>query len=410
MIKKTKSQYLISIFFALSAAGLGLLMVPILGNLYSPEQVGLYAVYISIAAIASKIATLQLEYRFGLEDNFCSNVQHLRVHLTILLIVTFFIGIPAFYFLRDALSMNGVLGCLLSVLMTLAAGMRLNFVYYLVAEKKIASMGAVKFFAALIALCAVGIYGYFAANHYIEVPLLISAVFLLGMFVFLFLVKGGFRQSISIDLLIGYMSKNWRFVRYKVSQATLNELGRQLPIFFILAQFGAKHLAYYYIANRIVSASYNILSDTARPLLHRQFSVFKTSKNIDRLRRLLLWSVLAFGVVAIFYSFVILFVLPVILPFLVRGWGEEVLSFLVPLLLWYGTKFSVSPNATIMSVLGKENIAFWVVALFFIFRLSYTILWVGNDAVAYVWGYSIISFCFYVAYMASMFLSVRKFN
>ena len=414
-----KMGWLRNVVVISSSSALGQLLTvivaPILTRIYSPSDMGVMRIYLSILGIITVSSALNYEMAIPLPEDDSSAINLLALSLSILLLVSTLVGI-AFIFLGTQLLEIFDAVIIVDYVWLLPIGMLgygiYNILsYWAVREKAYAVIAKTKLIKSLgMVMTQLGL-GAITAN---PIGLIIGE--LVGHF------SGALTSakliinrnkvllpSISIDGVRKVAARYRRFPLLSSWSTLLNAFGSQLPILFISAIYGSEVLGWISLGQTIMVVPLSLIARSVSEVFFGEFAQAANDNNgqLPRLFRRMLISM-----VVISLPVVILFALlgPILTPIIFGNrWLEAgiYMRILAPKIFF---QTIAQPTGSALAVLERQDLhivrevlrvivfaGVFMVIFYFSLPVETAILW-----------FSLISSLYYAFYVAISFFAIRK--
>jgi len=227
---------------------------PILTRLYSPEDFGLLALYVSITAILQVILSMRYEYAI----NLCENVREAMAVLKLCLIIVLFFAVVSLVFVwlyRDMVAARLGLPELADYLWILPISLLLLgsfnvFKFWCVREGEFSLIGRARLKQVIASLVVqiggfafgpISLVGGQVANQIFGVKSLGAKPLRMSEF-----------KSVNLADMRAMLVRYRRFPLYSSWSALISSTSRTLPTFFFVILFGPASAGFYSITNRVL--------------------------------------------------------------------------------------------------------------------------------------------------------------
>jgi len=373
------------------ATGLGvaqairLLAAPIIARLYSPDDLGLLTLFLSIISIISVVACLRYEQAILLpKDNHqASNLFAVSllstVAISILIVpIVLFVG-PYFTSLINAPDLLPYL--VLVPPAVLFGGIYLALNYWTSREKKFGRLSTNRVINSVV---GTGTQVGAGAAGLANAGSLIGA-FVLGSFVSTSVLGGQtlrddwslLRKNIHRKDMLLSMIRYKKFPLFGIWSALLNSLSWQLPAFLLSAFFSTSVVGFYGMANRLLRIPMNFIGNSIAQVFFQRAAIAKNDGSLaiiveNTFRRLVNYSLIPLLLLAFIGRdlFVIVFG---------EVWAEAGVYVQI-LSIWTFFWFISSPLSTLFSVLEKQELGLRINMVLFFLRLVSLLVggWIGD--------------------------------
>ncbi|MFS0689433.1 lipopolysaccharide biosynthesis protein [Sporosarcina sp. 179-K 8C2 HS] len=336
---------------------IGILMIPIIARIFSPEDIGQLSLLISILAIINVFSTLKLELALPLEAENKKLVNLISASFIILLFVVIitFIAVHGLL-INDLLSYNLVFYLL--PLMLLGDGIYNLVVYFSIRFENYKGIAISKISKSLITSGSQISFGLVKSN---SLSLILGDILgrILGANRLLVKVVTFIKEhknEISLRNIASAIREYKKFPLLSAPSAFLNSSSLQLFPIFIGLFFNNYYLGIYAMGQRILVAPLGFISQAIGQFFLGNATKLVRSNNIKQLKAifmrylifLLLFSGSIVSIILIFSEIIINF-------FLGNNW-IEVNDVIKAISLMVVIQFAVSPLSQILNVLKKQEI------------------------------------------------------
>ena len=253
---------------------------PILTRIYTPEDLGTLAIYLSIVAVFSNIITLKYELAIIIPKEDKDSTGLMILSLIISIISSIIVFLIVFFFNQDIVSLLGkgnkeISKWLYFVPLTIFfIGVYNSFNYWLnrkekykpLAASKIVNMGGMTFSQIILGLLKFKPIG------------LLYGVLIGRLFSSLLLMKQvlkedkNFYKSISFEKIKIQAIKYKNFPLYSLPADSINVISNQLPVFFIGKYFGGNVLGNYSLMERVFGAPISLIGRAVSDVFRQKAS------------------------------------------------------------------------------------------------------------------------------------------
>jgi O-antigen/teichoic acid export membrane protein len=355
---------------------LPIIISPVLTRLYSPEDFGAFAIFLSIVSIVSVISCGRYELAIMLpkKDEEAINVAALAFIINTIISLFFFFLILIFKdFILDFLNANSLsFWIYLAPLTAFFMGLFniLNYtnnrfkLYKDISKATIMKSIASSSMQLLMGVLKTGVSGLISGQ------IISQAVANTKLF---FNIKNtGLLKEIKKDIIKIMIRRYSDFPRYSIAGALLNVASLQAPLLMISMLFASSALVgYYSFANRMLQLPVVLIGSSVAQVFYQKFSQFQKDpyKQKELLfrtwKKLFLIGIIPFSIVFFFGEEIFSFIFG-------NNWSEvgRMASILSPLTF---VMFISSPTSTAYIVFGMQKIALYlnILLLFFILLSIY---------------------------------------
>lgn len=340
---------------------LGILAVPLLINLYSPDDFRLLAVYVAVVTILMPIATMRLDAAIPIPENDdeAISLMVLSAITTLLLVILLSVAIV---FFGPTIAKTIGYSDLVPHLWLFPFGVGLigaysNLQYMAVRNKSFNLLARTKLLQASLGVSMQLGMGW---NGLGVVGLLFGHALFSGAGV-LSLGKASLKKSLSkasakylsITALIKTLRKYQRFPRYSVLEVLCNNLGIQLPILIIATYSMGPEAGLLFLAMRLVGAPMTIIGSSFSSVYFSEAPQYKRDGNlvvetVSLVKRISRFVVLPFLAAAPFAV--------KLLPKFIDSEWDSLGPIILMMLPWYSFRLIASPISMVMHVQMRQKL------------------------------------------------------
>ena len=363
--KQNLKKYIKSIFTLVSgtsiAHGIVIIISPLLTRLYTPDEFGVLALYVSILSVLVVVSSLKYELAIPLSKEEREAKSLVILSINIVFIFSFIIGVSIFLFqnwFKYKIHSNEQVAswfmCLLPFSL-LGAGVYTIFNYWavrkgyyrLIARTRI-RQSTVQVFTQVVC----GIFNFGAAGLLIGDMLgRISGGWRLAITVFR---EKGFFIGVTLEEIKSSAMSYKKFPLLSTWSSLLNSFSLQFPIFMCSFMFGSTVAGLYSLTHRIVGASLNIIGQAVSQVYLNALSIY-IHTNPVKLKQLFLINTKYLLLLSIF-PFIILMVMgPWIFENIFGASWKEAGVYLRLLGVMYMLQFVIGPLSQTLNMLGKQE-------------------------------------------------------
>lgn len=284
MIPKVNNEsFLKSTFLVSASSGLSQLILiifaPIITRLYDPESFGIFTLYQSVIFFLSLSSTLRISNAILTADK--NDVDHLvglsiRINLFIFTVVIF-----SCYLVHFFISSSLILLIPFALFLSINNVFFLNLIIY---SKKFSSLALSRLLQSIVQVsvqCLLFTFGYFGLiyGHFLaQLILLLMYLYFLREFLF---TKRIYPKKIYRHIFYKYFN----FVRFGLASLLVNNLSRQLPIFFLFVLFSAEISGMYALSYMVLAAPIGLLASNVYSVTLSRISTFKDENILNSFSR-----------------------------------------------------------------------------------------------------------------------------
>ncbi|MCH7418391.1 oligosaccharide flippase family protein [Pseudomonas mosselii] len=389
---------------------------PILTRIYSPEQFGLFALFMAIASIAAVLVTGRYEQAILLpkEDRDAMQVVALSTLLSILLSFTLFVLVCFFNApIAELLGNPAVAPWLYWIpLSTLLMGGYQSLSYWCNRKGQYKRLAVSR---TLQSGCSSGgqlAGGALAAGvtGLVWGQLIGQLLALLALARMVLREDRSFVRGVSLGQMAAWAKKYINFPKFLIAAHGFNTASSQMPIMLLSVMFNASSVGFYNLTQRVLGAPITLVAGALGDVFRQEASrAYIDTGNcklvyVKTLKRLLIVSILPFF--AFFLMAPVFFALVFGEPWRVAG---EYARILVPM---FFLRFVASPLSMVFIVAEAQKLDLaWQVMLFVLVVVAFLAgYWLGSEWLALVFFTIAYSFCFLVNLLISYRLACGGFN
>jgi O-antigen/teichoic acid export membrane protein len=382
---------------------------PILTRLYSPEDFGVFGLYMAIASIASVFVSGRYELAIMLpkSDDDALNIVFLSLTLSSVISAVMLLLITLFdYKIAKLLGSPGIRKILYLLPVSIFLMGAYQAINYWANRKglfKATALSRVSQGGSTSLLQMTGGYQSFGSMGLVGGQLFGQLLSILVLIVITVNEKNFDLSKIHPKRIIAVCKKYSKFPKYLVAAHSINIGASQMPVLFLSASFGSAIAGYYSLTYRVLSAPISLLASAVGDVyLYKASSIYAHSGNCRRvymrtLKYLIAISILPF---AIFF-----FTAPQIFIFIFgEEWGTSGLyaQILTPM---FFLKFIVGPLSSMFTIAERQKLDLsWQIVIFSLVLLAFLSSYTKSNVEYALIAYS-FSYC--LRYLANGFLSYR---
>jgi len=335
---------------------------PILTRVYTPEDFGMFALYMSVASIFAVIATGRYELAIMLPERDDESVNVLGLSLSITLIVTLFVtvGLVLAYSAIRLLSEGELnLGWLFFMPFTvLFAGVLQSLNFWFIRKKKFKILSTRQILQTVIMVTVQLTLGLFFHDIFKSFGLILG--FLTGQVIatgllLLQLYKEYFPliTHVSKEKIIEKIKRYLNFPKYSLLADLINVVSNQIPVIILSSFFGGAVAGFYSLTQRVLGLPISLISGSISSVFKQKAS-YDYAKNgnckkiyLSTLKTLTIFSFPAF--IVFFFAAPFLFSIIFGESWAAAGHFAQFLS------LMYFFRFISSPLGDVMYIAEKQS-------------------------------------------------------
>ncbi len=299
---------------------ISIIVSPILTRLYTPEDFGILALFISASSIAAVFATFRYEMAIVLpkEDREAINVLFLSLLITFT--ITLFVLICVIIFNKEISLMLGnesisVWLYFLPVSLVLT-GLYQTFNYWCNRKKRFKNISASRVSESFSKSSANLIFGYFKITPGgLILGRIIGQLFSTSTLLIRNLKEIlNLRHFFSQDIIKAQAKRHKDFPLYSLPTALLDVFSMQIPIVIIVHLFSNYYVGLYSFAFRMLSIPISLIGVSVGQVFYQKFTeLYNSNGNLKKL------------ILKTWYSLFLIGVIPMIV---IAIWGSEIFSFI----------------------------------------------------------------------------------
>lgn len=379
---------------------------PILTRIYTPEDFGVFALYMSIVSIVAVVATGRYEMAIMLPKKDEDVKSIIKLIMILLLIVTLITFLIVFFFNQAITNLfeNQEISSWLYFLpiSIFLVGLYQIYNYLLIREKNFKRLSKNKVIVSTTNASTQLGYGLSIANGF---GLLFGNIISYIVSIY-FIIKSKVVNKYFIfkNNSVKKVAKEYQdFPKYDVPSVLINVVANQLPLLALGKYFGLGVVGFYSLMYKVLMMPINLLSTTVLDVFKQRaaedYNKYGNCKDIyiKTFKSLFLLGIVPFTILGIFAPEIFAFVFG-------EKWkvAGEFAQIMVPMLF---LKFIINPLSYIFYVAGKQKIDLYgqILLLFIIIFAIYIGLQFNNEKtvlITFSLGYSII----YIGYLTYSYL------
>lgn len=336
-----------------------LLTSPALARLYSPEDLGVLAIYTAAISLVAAIASLRYDLAIPLAPSTDDAKAVLHISLITVLLVSLATGLVLAFFASRLTKLLNLqhLDCYTLLLPTGVAllGTYQAFHYWALRSRSLRSIAKAKLTQAVVTVStqvalAIGSSG---PNGLVAGHLAGSALGAGALAALTWPTWAPDHSTLKAPKLLSVARRYATLPTLGAVPAILNSLGLQLPLLLLTSHFGPSTAGHFSLAHRVLSLPLSLLSSsTSQAVLAHASDSLRQSRPITPLIRTIIWQqlIIAMGILPL---------LP-LLPFFFRLlFGSEWSTAGIYAAIWLPavlTSFIVAPTGCLLDVLERQDL------------------------------------------------------
>jgi O-antigen/teichoic acid export membrane protein len=358
------------VFGSVIAQGLGILVIPALSRIYTPEHFGALALFVSITSIVGSVVCFRYELAIMLpeDDGDAANLFVLSLIITLLVSVItgviLFVAGERILLLFNAQALNEYLWAIPVMIFFLGLFAALNYWY-----SRIKKFGRLSVARISQSICTypprlgLGLSGFICSGSFIVTQVIGQGVSVLFLIVFLFKDKA----FPSIKHISFYkIKKNGKryknFPIYSSWEALLNTASMHIPPILLALFFDSQIVGYFALGRQMLGLPMTFIGSAISQVFFQKASESKTKGDLSKVVEDIFKFLVSVGLL----PFLILTMIGDDVFSIVFGpqWAEAGI-YVQMLSLWILFVFISSPLSHLLSVLEKQRIGMqWNIGLF----------------------------------------------
>lgn len=357
---------------------------PVLTRLYTPEDFGIFAIYMSIVAVGTVLVSLKYDLAIILpsNDKDAANITWLALIIsviisTVLLVVIFFLNkqlanilvseegqkkaiLKWLYFVPLSVFLMGVFNAV-------SFWYNRNVNYKLMAKSKVVNSGSMS----VVQVTLGGLK---------KTGLGLISGFIMGrFFAVMYLIRGlrkrdetSFLTLYNRDRMVKMAKRYKRFPMFTLPGESVNVISNQLPVFLLGKFFSAGVLGNYSLMERVLNAPISLLGRSVLDVFKQKAS--EDFANHGNCKEIFLKTFKTLSLLAILPCLVLFFFGPFLFKFIFGGAWVIAGEFAKILAILFFFKFIASPLSYMFNIAEKQHIdLIWQIALFAVTIASFSL-------------------------------------
>lgn len=357
------------------------LFLPLISNLYSPENFGFFSTIMAIVSILLVISMLRYEQAIIQMDFFEEKEAALICCLMFLLITTVVVMVVILLFFQ--IEKYFIVPCILffySGNILIDKLMNSLKLYKMMSTQRIIKSIIEVFFTVFI--------GYFFQNELglaygLIAGLMVSTYYMCHKLP----INIKFPSKLKVKVLRSYID----FPKYNLPHATITSLVSYLPVLIIPMYFGYEELGYYAFGLKVIQTPLTLIASSIYSVIGPMVYLDKKNKKITALKfivRVFKWQV----VTSIILSLVLLSpVFGYIFNYIFsENWSKSVeyVRYMIPVIC---LTFIVGPYACVINIFEQQKKALLMEVIYSIAKVVTVLLFVDQGVDAFIFSFSIVS-------------------
>ncbi len=390
-------------------AAITALSLPIIARLYSPEELGIYQLFISIILVFSSVSSFKYELAIVLPRRRYQSLIVIRIALLSTFISTILYGLIFYFFSEIVLSYFNATE-LLVVAWMIPIGVGLNGLVQmlqmcLVYKGDFSQLSYNKGSQAVINNgMNIGLGQYNASFTTLIVSYISSNLFIILMASARCKNLLNSRRSLSFGLLFRYAKKYGKFPTLNTTNTILNNVSINLPVFVLSRHFNMEVVGIYMMANRLLDMPISLISG-ALSQVFTKFAADDYKISPDQLKNRYLNTLKKLSIVSIVFILGVGLLSLVGVDILLGDEWDKVNTIMLILGLSKCAQLMNSPLASTLSIVNRQEVG--LMLLFIFLPIRYISLTFSDDLFNALFMYSIATMIFYFTYNLFMYKSIK---
>lgn len=359
-----------------AAIGINLLSAPILTRLYTPEEFGIFAAFLSVSSIVAVGAAGRYELAVVLADTAAEARRLVLVCLGLSLVVSALLSLAIVGFSSRLVTISGIDPVLLWLLppfvLLLTVGQTANnwlnwsSSYVLLGYSRTARNGGAAVAQIALAFRGLGTVGLVVGRILGEV---------------IFVLISGWRfvrenvfslRDLRMTALRDLLAKHVRFPIYTLPSAFISKTNAELPEILLLALFEPRAAGLYALTRRAVDRPLGFVSNSVREVFYRRFA--DSHREGENMVALLTKTTLGVAGIVTPPIAVLMLVAPTIVVWVFGAEWRETADFIRVLAPAIAVHLVVRSTGLSMYVLEKQNVVLWWTSAFLVLSVGGLVL------------------------------------
>lgn len=419
-MKQNLKKYLKSILTLIggtaTAQGIAIVASPLLTRLYTPDEYGVLALYVSVVSVLVVVSTLKYELAIPLpkDDRIAKNIVILSIIIVIMF--SFLLGLGIYLFqdwFKYMLHMDEQIArwfvCLLPFSL-LGAGVYTTFSYWAVRKGYFRLIASTRIRQSTIQVFTQMICGIF---NYGAVGLLIGDMLGRASGSGKIAVTTFREKNFFLDITIGEIKSSAKYYKKFPLLSTwaslLNSFSLQIPIFMCSFIFGPAVAGFYSLTQKIIGVPLNLIGQSVSQVYLNTLATY-VHDNPIKLKKLFLTNVKYLLLLSVIPIVILIMFGPWIFEFVFGPSWKEAGVYLRLLGVMYFLQFVISPLSQTLNMLGKQHVQLmWDLSRFLlgigVFCISMYYNFSPREAILL---YGIIMSVMYVYMFFLIYLEIRR--
>ncbi|MGP8307242.1 lipopolysaccharide biosynthesis protein [Vibrio sp. YIC-376] len=388
---------------------IGLMLIPVISRLYSPEELGQFQLILSLVIIFSSISSLKYEMAIALplkryRKNILSLVSFMAIGIYFIMLIVFIS--PIFRYLDDFYDVKYIYDnryFVLSIVLVMGIVQSLNM--NLITNGHFDVIIKNKFILTLISNGINIVGGIYNPTYYILIiSHLISYVVVLANSTVRVKIRNIFTRR-NLNLSYYYARLYKKFPTINTIQVVINTFSIHMPVFVLTKHYGAEVVGIYMLANRILEMPYSLIINSMTQV-YIKYSSESLSEDKNKLKsyykstvgKLTAIALMLLCAIVLFYAFFV----DLIFNENWYGIGQYML------LICISKTFQLlnAPVASTLNLINKQEMGL-IIVLFFVL-LRFVSINLGENPFDSLLYYCLSTAIFYIVYNLSIYRELNK--
>lgn len=380
-----KTDFRRNVMILMTGSGLSqiipIVIGPILTRLYSPEEFGVFTLFMSIVIFFSSFSTLKYELAINLQKDEDSAVDLLMLSIWLSFLISSLLFVLFGIFnneITDALGNEDIEPWLYLIPFSVfLCGLHNSLVYWNNRKKEFKVIAKNRVFQSLTSgvsqLSLAPVFSKYGLASGFVIGQLFATAFLCNLF-----FKTNGRSSIKVGIrdLVLKLKKYRKFAIYQAPSSGLEVVSSQLPVFLLMPFFGAAVVGYYSISQKVIRTPIQVIASSVSDVFRQNASeMFIKTGNIRDMFLTVVWKLVSISV----FPFVLFLIYAPDIFMLVFGEGwyiaGEYARIMAPM---FWMSFVVGPVSIVFVIAEKQEYDF-------IIQVVLTTFTVISILVGYYW-------------------------
>jgi len=387
---------------------IGLIALPFLARLYSPDEFGIFQLLLSTILTFSVVSSLKLELAIVIPKEKIISDNLFKLALVTLFFTTALFSVTLYFFgefVLSAISAEKLTPYVLYISLGIFVSGFFQLVQYIpIREKEYAFLSKSKIIQASFTQTSSLTAGLLGSN-FLGLFLSMMAGVLLNVFIILrkntYLLKG-FSKKRLLSVLRSYK----KFPIVNSPMTFLNTISNELPVFMFTFYFGPEVVGFYMVANRLIRRPISMLGQSLSQVYFQSASeaYHKSSKELMRLYKK---TIKRMAIIVSLPLLVVLVLGPEIVELVLGSTWKESGFYMQILSFWIFFQLINGTVGTTFLIIDKQEIGFYLIIISLITRFLAMFLF-RETVTGMLIALSLSAGLFYFSYMFVMYYYLKK--